>query len=48
MGGVVGLDYGGVAQVLVMYGISDADRPQCWVDLQTMEYAALAVINAKS
>lgn len=45
MGGVIGLNYAGVAQVMSMYGIGEADRAQYWADLQTMEYAAVAEIN---
>ena len=46
MNGVLGLDYGAVAWLFKMYAVED---PRALLeDLQTMEAAALMVINSRS
>lgn len=48
MGGYLGLDYPGVQAALGMRGVrKPADRRRMFDDLQAMERAALAVLNAK-
>lgn len=48
MGGYLGLDYPGVRAALDMRGVrKPVDRRRIFDDLQTMERAALAVLNAK-
>lgn len=45
MGGVIGLDYMAVEWLLRLYGVED--QRSMLEDLQTMEGAALSVINKK-
>lgn len=48
MGGYLGLDYPGVQSALAMRGVrKPAERRRMFDDLQAMERAALAVLNAK-
>jgi hypothetical protein len=46
MNGVLGLDYGAVAWLFMMYGVED--QRQLLEDLQVMEAAAMVTINSRS
>lgn len=45
MAGVVGLNYQSVGLLLKIYGIKD--EKQAFEDIQTMEFAALSILNKK-
>ena len=45
-GGVVGLDYGVVFQVMALYDV--ADRRGCLEDLQVMEARAVEIMNKRA
>lgn len=46
MNGVLGLDYGALAWLFMMYAVND--QRALLEDLQVMEAAALAIINKRS
>lgn len=46
MGGLLGLDYGAVAWLFMMYEVED--QRSLLEDLQVMEAAAMAAINSRS
>ena len=47
MGGRAGLNYPGVESAMRINGIKQKDRKALFADLQTMEFAALEVLNKK-